>query len=149
MPKVRYNKRNQSRRSTKESNWINRILDSGLGQIVLLIISALMILSVYRSVKQMSQKISLLRQAEQEVRELRLKNLELSLRIENAGSIESLEKEARDRLNYGKENEIVFVIDDDLIEVGKEKVQAILYPEEDIVEEDVFDEWVDFIVRGY
>jgi cell division protein FtsB len=149
MPKVRYNKRNQSRRSTKESNWINRILDSGLGQIVLLIISALMMLSVYRSVKQMSQKISLLRQAEQEVRELRLKNLELSLRIENAGSIESLEKEARDRLNYGKENEIVFVIDDDLIEVGKEKVQAILYPEEDIVEEDVFDEWVDFIVRGY
>jgi cell division protein FtsB len=149
MPKVRYNKRNQSRRSTKESNWINRILDSGLGQIVLLIISALMILSVYRSVKQMSQKISLLRQAEQEVRELRIENLELSLRIENAGSIESLEKEARDRLNYGKENEIVFVIDDDLIEVGKEKVQAILYPEEDIVEEDVFDEWVDFIVRGY
>jgi len=71
------------------------------------------------------------------------------LRIENAGSIESLEKEARDRLNYGKENEIVFVIDEDLIEVGKEKVQAILYPEEEIVEEDVLDDWVDFIVRGY
>ncbi|KUK76305.1 MAG: transmembrane(s)protein [candidate division WS6 bacterium 34_10] len=149
MPKVRYNKRNQSRINSKERNWINRILDSGIGQIVLLIISALMILSVYRSVKQMSQKISLLRQAEQEVRELRIENLELSLRIENAGSIESLEKEARDRLNYGKENEIVFVIDDDLIEVGKEKVQAILYPEEDVAEVNVLEEWVDFIVRGY
>jgi cell division protein FtsB len=149
MPKVRYNKRNQSRRSAKESNWINRILDSGIGQIVLLIISALLILSVYRSVKQMSQKISLLRQAEQEVRDLRIENLELSLRIENAGSIESLEKEARDRLNYGKENEIVFVIDDDLIEVGKEKVQAILYPEEDIADVDVLEEWVDFIIKGY
>jgi len=149
MPKVRYNKRNQSKRKAKESNWVNRILDSGIGQIVLLIISALLILSVYRSVKQMSQKISLLRQAEQEVRNLRIENLELSLRIENAGSIESLEKEARDRLNYGKENEIVFVIDEDLIEVGKEKVQAILYPEEEIVEEDVLDDWVDFIVRGY
>ena len=149
MPKVRYNKRNRSSRSSEESNWFGRILDSGIGQIVLLIISALMILSVVRSFRQMSQKVSLLRQAEQEVRDLRLENLELSLKIENAGSIESLEKEARDRLNYGQENEIVFVIDDDLIEVGKEKVQAILYPQEDVVEDDVFDEWVDFVVKGY
>jgi cell division protein FtsB len=149
MQKIRYNKKNSIRKKNESSNWINRVLDSGIGQIVLLVVSILMLLSVYRSLKQMGQKISLLKQAEQEVRELRLENLELSLKIEDAGSLENLEKEARDRLNYGKENEIVFVIDEELMEVGKERVQAILNPEEEISEEDVFQDWINFVVRGY
>ena len=149
MKKVKYSKRNKDRKKSERGNWINRILDSGIGQIVLLIVSVLMLLTVYRSFRQMGQKISLLKQAEQEVAELRLENLELSLRIEDAGSIENLEKEARDRLNYGKENEVVFVIDEGLMEIGREKVQAILNPEEEIPQEEVFDDWVDFVVRGY
>ena len=108
-----------------------------------------MILSVYRSFKQMGQKVSLLKQAEQEVRSLRLENLNLSLQVEKAGSITTLEKEARNRLNYGQEGELIFVIGEDLVEVGKEKIQAILYPEEQESQEDVLDEWLDFLVTGY
>jgi cell division protein FtsB len=149
MKKVRYRGKSRSKKNRIEENLINRILNSGLGQIVLLGVSVLMLLSVYRSFRQMAQKISLLKQAEQEVNELRLKNLELSLRIEETGGVENLEKEARDRLNYGRENEVVFVIEEELVEVGRGKVQAILLPEEEVSEVDVLDEWLDFIVKGY
>jgi hypothetical protein len=97
----------------------------------------------------MGQKVSLLKQAEYEVEELRLENLELSMRIENASDIENLEKEARDRLNYGQENEIAFVIDEELIDVGKQKVENILNP--DTVKDDinVWNEWIEFLIEGY
>jgi cell division protein FtsB len=151
MKKVRYNmkNRNSSNRSKGEANFVNKFLDSGIGKIILIGISILMLLSVYRSIKQMGQKISLLKQAEQEVRELRLENLELSLEVDDAGSLENLEKEARDRLNYGDEGEIAFVIDDELIEVGKERVEKILNPKEEIEDIDIFAQWADFLFEGY
>jgi cell division protein FtsB len=149
MKKVRYSNKNRRSRNSKEENIVNRLLDSGLGKLVLMGVSILMLLSVYRSFRQMGQKISLLKQAEQEVESLRLENLELSLKIEEAGSIENLEKEARDRLNYGQEGDVVFVIEEQLIERGKRKVQAILYPQEPVNEIDVLNEWVDFVVKGY
>lgn len=150
MKKVRYDmKKGRSSYSRNESGLINMFLDSVVGKLILIGISVLMLLSVYRSVKQMGQKISLLKQAEQEVQDLRLENLELSLRIEEAGSIDSLEKEARDRLNYGDEDEIAFVIDEELIQLGKDKVSDILNPQEDIEEVDVLGQWRDFIIEGY
>lgn len=149
MKKVRYNRTNRVSKSNQNDNFMTKLLDSGVGKLVLIGVSILMLLSVYRSFRQMGQKISLLKQAEQEVRELRIQNLELSLEIEEAGSIARLEKEARDRLNYGKEGEVAFVIDDQLIEIGKQRVQAILTPQEEKEEIDVLGEWVDFVVRGY
>ena len=123
MDKVKYDykQRRSSKKEAKES-FVSRLINSGIGRLLLLALSLLMLLSVYRSVKQMGQTISLLKQAEYEVEELRIKNLELSLQIEEAGNIEHLEKEARDRLNYGKENEIVLVISDELLALGKQKV---------------------------
>jgi cell division protein FtsB len=150
MEKVKYDFKQKSKSRVEEKdNFVNKLINSGVGKILLLGISILMLLSVYRSIKQMGQKISLLKQAEYEVEELRIKNLELSLQIEDASNDEHLEKEARDRLNYGQENEIVFVINDELVEVGKERVQAILYPES--VEEniDILNEWVEFVMDGY
>lgn len=149
MQKIRYNKRKSNFKRKDDSTWFNKILESGLGKIVLLGVSILMLLSVYRSSRQMTQKISLLNQAEQEVRELRLENLALSLEIEQAGTIDNLEKEARDRLNYGKEDEIVFVIDDSTVQLGKERVEDILYPMDEDVKVDVFDQWIDFVIEGY
>jgi cell division protein FtsB len=149
MKKVRYSNKNRRSKNSKEENIVNRLLDSGLGKLVLMGLSILMLLSVYRSFRQMGQKISLLKQAEQEVESLRLENLELSLKIEEAGSIENLEKEARDRLNYGQEGDVVFVIEEQLIEKGKREVQAILYPQESVNEVDVLNEWIDFVVKGY
>jgi cell division protein FtsB len=149
MKKVRYNKRKGGSKSSSEETVVARFLNSGLGKIILITLSILMLLSVYRSFRQMGQKLSLLKQAEKEVEELRLENLRLSLKIEEAGSIENLEREARDRLNYGQEDEIVFVIDEQLIELGKQEVQAILHPQSAETEVNVLAQWLDFIVRGY
>ena len=147
MNTIKYNR--GPRRVKEKENFVSKLLNSGVGKIVLLGISVLMLLSVYRSITQMGQKISLLKQAEYEVEELRVDNLELSLHLEDANDIEYLEKEARDRLNYGKENEIVFVIKEEQLEYGKEKVQAILYPEDTVDDVNVFNEWVEFVVEGY
>lgn len=149
MKKFKYNRKDRNRKSKDESSIANRLLDSGIGKAILITVSILMILSVYRSFKQMGQKVSLLKQAEQEVRNLRLENLNLSLQVEKAGTITTLEKEARNRLNYGQEGELIFVIGEDLVEVGKEKVQAILSPEKQESQEDVLDKWLDFLVMGY
>ena len=150
MKKVRYDMKNSRYSSSNnEVNLINKFLDSTVGKLLLIGISILMLLSVYRSVKQMGQKISLLKQAEQEVRELRLENLELSISVEEASSLENLEKEARDRLNYGNENELVFVIDDDLIELGKEEVEEILNPQEEGSDIDIVAQWREFLLDGY
>jgi cell division protein FtsB len=149
MKKVRYSNKNRRSGNSANDNIVNKILNSGIGKIVLIGVSILMILSVYRSFRQMGQKISLLKQAEREVSELRIDNLELSLQREEAGSITNLEKEARDRLNYGKEDEVVFVIDEELLELGQERVQAILNPVEDNSDIDTLKEWTDFILNGY
>ncbi len=149
MKKIRYNKKRKDSRSGGDESIVTKFLSSGLGKIILITVSILMLLSVYRSFRQMGQKISLLKQAESEVDELRLENLELSLKIEEAGSIQNLEREARNRLNYGQDGEIVFVIDQELIELGKQKVQSIIYPKSNKKEVDVVSEWADFIIDGY
>jgi cell division protein FtsB len=149
MKKVRYSNKNRRSKPAENEHIVTRFLDSILGKLVLIGVSFLMLLSVYRSLRQMGQKISLLKQAEQEVSELRLENLELSLEIEEAGSIDRLEQEARDRLNYGQKGEVVFVIGDELVEVGKQRIQKILNPEPEIEEVDVLAEWIDFIIKGY
>ena len=148
MDEIKYNKRGRGK-NNQEQGFLIRLLDSGLGKVSLIILSILMLLSVYRSFRQMGQKLSLLKQAEQEVTDLRLENLELSLQIEEAGTIDSLEKEARDRLNYGQEGEVLFVIDDDLVEIGKRRVNDILNPKKETEEVEVLAQWVEFIIGGY
>ena len=150
MQRIIYDSKRRGENKTKDTNTlINKILDSKVSQLLLVAISILMLLSVYRSIKQMGQKLSLLKQAEYEVEELRIKNLELSLQIEEASSIEHLEQEARDRPNYGLENEVVFVIKDELVEVGKDKVEEVLNPDSKSEDIEVWNEWVDFVIEGY
>jgi cell division protein FtsB len=148
MDEIKYNKRGRGK-NKQEQGFLIRLLDSGLGKISLVVLSLLMLLSVFRSIRQTGQKLSLLKQAEQEVKELRLENLELSLKFEEAGTTDSLEKEARDRLNYGQEGEVLFVIDDELVEVGKRRVEEILSPEQEKEEVEVLAQWVEFIIGGY
>ncbi|MCD4756016.1 septum formation initiator family protein [bacterium] len=150
MNKVRYDfKQRRSSKTKDREGFVYRVFNSGVGKMLLLGMSLLLLLSVYRSVKQMGQKLSLLKQAEHEVEELRIENLELSLEMEEASTVEYLEREARDRLNYGQENEVVFVISDELVDIGIQKVEDILNPESNIEEVSVWNEWVDFLVEGY
>jgi cell division protein FtsB len=148
MDEIKYN-RGRGGKNNQEQGFLIRLLDSGLGKISLVVLSILMLLSVSRSFRQMGQKLSLLKQAEQEVTDLRLDNLELSLQLEEAGTIDNLEKEARDRLNYGEEGEVLFVIDDELVEVGKRRVDEILNPKQETEDVKVLAQWVEFIIGGY
>jgi cell division protein FtsB len=148
MDEIKYN-RGRGGKNNQEQGFLIRLLDSGLGKISLVVLSILMLLSVSRSFRQMGQKLSLLKQAEQEVTDLRLDNLELSLQLEEAGTIDNLEKEARDRLNYGEEGEVLFVIDEELVEVGKRRVEEILNPKQETEDVKVLAQWVEFIIGGY
>jgi hypothetical protein len=148
MDEIKYN-RGRGGKNNQEQGFLIRLLDSGLGKISLVVLSILMLLSVSRSFRQMGQKLSLLKQAEQEVTDLRLDNLELSLQLEEAGTIDNLEKEARDRLNYGEEGEVLFVIDEELVEVGKRRVDEILNPKQETEDVKVLAQWVEFIIGGY
>ncbi len=148
MDEIKYNRKGRGK-NNQEQGFLIRLLDSGLGKISLVVLSILMLLSVSRSFRQMGQKLSLLKQAEQEVTDLRLDNLELSLQLEEAGTIDNLEKEARDRLNYGEEGEVLFVIDEELVEVGKRRVDEILNPKQETEDVKVLAQWVEFIIGGY
>ena len=148
MGEIKYSRKGRGK-NNQEHSFLMKLLDSGLGKISLVVLSILMLLSVSRSFRQMGQKLSLLKQAEQEVTELRLENLELSLQLEEAGTIGSLEKEARDRLNYGEQGEVLFVIDEELVELGKRRVDEILNPKQETEDVEVLAQWIEFIIGGY
>ncbi|OGC43352.1 hypothetical protein A3K02_02795 [candidate division WS6 bacterium RIFOXYD1_FULL_33_8] len=113
-------------------------------------ISSILLFSVYNSVKLTIQKLEILKQAEQEVEDLRVTNLALSIGIKEMSTDKYLEKEARDRLNFGGKNEVVFVIPQSALDTAKERVEEIVQPpKENIYEKgNSIDDWVDFLVLG-
>ncbi|NLE31316.1 hypothetical protein GX618_03535, partial [Candidatus Dojkabacteria bacterium] len=88
--------------------------------------------------------------AEKEVNSLRLENLNLSIGIKDMSTDQYLEKEARDRLNFGGEGEVVFVIPDNMIEFAKKEVDSIVNPKVQPVYESGsnIDKWLQFLVLG-
>ena len=150
MEEFRYDFKNNVKKENVKSGFLGKLFDSGLGKIGLIIFTILLLLNFYRSLKQTIDRYNLVRQAENEVQMLRLENLKLSLRIVDASSQKYLEKEARNKLNYGRENEVVFVIPDDLIEEGKTNVKEILEEEKVVLsQEEVLLQWVELVVNGY
>lgn len=96
------------------------------------------------------QKRKILDKAEKEVEELRISNLYLSIQIKDMSSDKYLEKEARDRLNFGGKDEVVFVIPDNTVELAKKEVEEILTPELESVHKSGSNihEWFQFVVKG-
>jgi cell division protein FtsB len=150
MKEFKYDFKNRGSKKQSKRNIMTIFIDSGLVKVALIVLSVLLLLSVYRSLRHTIDRVNLLKQAENEVSMLRLENLRLSLRIVDSSSEEYLEKEARNKLNYSKENEIMFVIPEDLIEDAKERLDLIYEEkEETISREEVFAKWVEFVVEGY
>ena len=124
------------------NHWIFKV--SAIG------ISFVFLYSVFNSVVITIKKIDILKNAETEVNSLRLENLNLSIGIKDMSTDQCLEKEARDRLNFGGKGEIVFVIPENMIEYAKKEVNVIVNPKVESVykEGGNIDKWLQFVVMG-
>jgi cell division protein FtsB len=114
-------------------------------------LSVVLIANSAKSIVGAYHRILLLDQAKQEVGELRVRNLELLQRKEEILSEEYVEKEARDRLYYVKDGEIMVVLPetsgaaeiDDSAE-GEVKGVSRLEHERDTS----WQEWIRIIIEG-
>ncbi len=146
-PKIRWlNRKNVGKRESG----ISQISEYLLFKIASIVIFSLVLYFVYNSIKITLQKVDILRKAEKEVQDLRLENLHLSVGIEEISSDEYLEKAARDRLNFGGEGEVVFVIPDTILKMAEEEVEEIITPKAEPIHKKGgnIDEWISFILNG-
>lgn len=110
----------------KESEALNSLMSSFVVKSLFLMLSFFLFYNILHSIKITSQKLDILDRAEVEVNTLRVKNLKLGLKLEEMKEVSYLEVEARDRLNFSGENEIVFVVPDSLMEKSQESLDLIL-----------------------
>lgn len=117
-------------------------------KIVLLVVSVLLLYNVGHSISITIQKLDILERARVEVDNLRLRNLELALLLENIQGVEYLEIQARDRLKFSGENEYVFVIPEDVLEGTSSDLEVILSDGRKEETRQVFEIWRDFLFQG-
>jgi len=137
-----------SRRKKEEKDILQKFTGSRVGSILFLILSGILIYNIVKSIVITSEKLEILNQAEQEVSELRLENLELIVSTEYMTSDEYLETEARNRLNLSKKGETAFVIPEEMLERGKILVENILKDEEGTGGAENWKIWRDFFIVG-
>jgi cell division protein FtsB len=137
-----------SRRKKEEKDILQKFTGSRVGSILFLILSGILIYNIVKSIVITSEKLEILNQAEQEVSELRLENLELIVSTEYMTSDEYLETEARNRLNLSKKGETAFVIPEEMLERGKILVENILKDEEGTGRAENWKIWRDFFIVG-
>ena len=137
------------RRTEKESvDIFQRVTGSKMGGILLIILSIILFYNIVKSVIITSEKVEILSQAEREVSDLRLDNLEHLLLIEYMTSDEYLETEARNRLNLSKKGEVVFVIPEEMLEKGTLQIEGLLNDDEVISNIENWKVWYDFFIKG-
>lgn len=99
-------------------------------------LSLLLIVNSVKSVNRAYQRSKLLDQAEEEVQALRLRNLELLRERDNVSDGAYVEEQARDRLLYTKDGEVLLVlpesIESESEDTGEEEE---VLGEEDVIEE--------------
>ncbi len=97
-----------------------------------------------------NEKLKILEVAQEDVANLRLQNLELVLEKSEIVSMGYIEKEARDKLKYSGEGEVLFVILDELLEsewVENELnlAKGLQIKEEERNAKEIFEIWSDFL----
>lgn len=135
-------RRKESEFSGITNNWLFK-LSAIVGSVIIMT-------SVINSITIMTQKLEILKQAEREVEELRLTNLHLSIEIKDMSTDRYLEKEARDRLNFGGQGEVAFVIPSNALDSAKEEVNRVVTPSQESIYEtgNNVDEWISFLLMG-
>ena len=116
---------------------------------ILIVVSGFLIFNSFRSVQLMNQKLDILERAQKEVGELRLRNISLILDKEKIETDDFTEADIRNRLNYSKKNEVVFVIPDEVLELSKIEVQRILgSKKEEVVTKSTWEIWKELFLYG-
>ena len=97
-----------------------------------------------------NEKLRILEIAQEDIAQLRIQNLELVLEKGEIVSIEYIEKEARDKLRYSQEDEVLFVIPEELlesewIEQELEAAKGLQKKEEEKDTEEIIKIWLDFL----
>ena len=98
----------KKRMENKQDSGILGVLIS----ICLIIFSVFLLYNVVKSVQITQDKLQILTQAEKDVDTLRLENIRLIMQRDSIETTDYIETEARDKLNYAKPNEKVFIISD-------------------------------------
>ncbi len=139
-------KKNWKRRKSKEKITFQKILSISL----MLFFVAFMSYHLFLAVNIASERLQVLEIAQTDVEELRIRNLELILEKSEVVSDEYIEKEARDKLRYSAEDEILFVIPEDVLNsewLSQEldKAKGLSEKDEDKTPEEIFQIWLDFL----
>ena len=129
---------------------LGRISNHWLFKLGVISIASIILYSVYNSAKITIQKLDILKKAEQEVQDLRLTNLHLSISIKDMSTDRYLEKEARDRLNFGGKGEVIFVIPENSLNIAQKEVKRLTEEKEEEVYEEGSNihKWVEFVIKG-
>ncbi|GEM_PF-3184477 len=135
--------KNQARQKKKD-------VLKALGILVFLVLIFFMVGSLYQNVLIMHEKLSILDKVQREVDELRMHNLDLILKQTEVVSYDYIEKAARDKLGYSDDDEILFIIPDELLESDEVEKELTIAKGEDLDDdyykpEEIFEEWVDFL----
>jgi cell division protein FtsB len=133
----------QSRKKSSPS-----IFNNAITRVLFLGVSIFLLYNVAHSIDITIQKLNILQRARREVDELRLKNLELALLIEDIQGLEYLEIQARDRLNFAGEKEYVFVIPDATLAQADENLDRLLGNNQEQPQDGGYEVWVDFFLNG-
>ncbi len=130
------------------SNSSVSIFDNVVSRILLLGISVFLVYNVIHSISITVQKVNVLQRARMEVDNLRLKNLELALLLENIQGTEYLEIQARDRLKFAGKEEYIFVIPEKVLERADSDLEKILELQTEKEEKLSYEVWTDFLFKG-
>jgi cell division protein FtsB len=149
MDKVIYRRPDRRKESNGNSDLIDNFFNSVVAKIVLLGISVFLFYNIGHAVVLTTQKVQILKRAQIEVENLRLKNLELATLLDSMQSVEYLEVEARDRLSFSGRKDTIFVIPETLLVMAGQHLDKILT--EDYGELNMkygFEVWRDFLLSG-
>jgi cell division protein FtsB len=105
---------------------------------------------LFLAVNIANEKLHILEIAQEDVGKLRIQNLELVLEKGEVVSMEYIEKEARDKLRYSSEDEVLFVIPEDLlnsewIEQELDTAKGSPAGDEERTPEEIFQIWLNFL----
>jgi len=116
---------------------------------VFICVSVIMLFNVVKSIVQTGYKLKILEQAEAEVEELRLENIDLVMQSQEVNEDRYIEIEARNRLNLGRDGEVQFVIPDEVLnKFDPESERFSSEITQSMQPQSTLQKWVDFFIVG-
>lgn len=146
MDKITY-RPNRPQKKIEDVAVIRGLLDHFFVKFLLLGLSAFLVYNVVNAVGITIKKVKILEDARTEVENLRVTNLQLASLLEEIQTVEYLEVEARDRLNFSGNKETVFVIPGKLLESAQERIDIIL-GKGVVKEKPSVEKWIGFVTSG-